>query len=96
MLDEGIEMKEPSLFEEDYPPVGGAGFYKVNVPTVDEVMQEIAEGEGDWSARVQSISNFGELPVSVAHELLQHIAASNDGSMKRSREYLESIIEELI
>lgn len=88
--------KEQSLFEEDYPPTGGAGFSNKTTPTVGEVMQEIAEGKADWSARVQSISNFGELPIAVAYELIQHIAAINDGSMKRSREYLESIIEELI
>jgi len=88
--------KEPSLFEEDYPPTGGAGFMKLPRLAVDEVMAELAESRGDWSAKVQEVSSFGEFPVLVARELIQHIAASNDGSMKRSREYLESIIEELI
>lgn len=87
--------KEPSLFEEDYPPVGAAGFSTTPRATFDEIMEHLAEGKGDWSALVQSISNFGELPIAVSCELIQHIAASNDGSMKRSREYLESIVEEL-
>lgn len=88
--------KEPSLFEEDCPPTGGAGFSTTDPIAVDEVMTILAEGCGDWSARIQSISNFGELPITVACELIQHIAASNDRSMRHSREYLRSIVGDLV
>lgn len=86
--------KEQSLFEEDYPPVGGAGFMPITQKTIEDVMTELAESNGEWSARVRSTSNFGELPIIVACELIQAIAASNDGSFKYAKRYLEEIVSD--
>lgn len=87
-------IQEPSQFEEDCPPVGGAGFMPITQKTIEDVMTELAESNGEWSARVQGVSSFGDLPIVVACELIQAIAASNDGSFKYAKRYLEEIVSD--
>lgn len=96
-------MKEQSLFEEDYPPTGGAGFMPVEPVTIDEVFDVLAgrdntdrNGRGYWYWFNQIVvnSNLAELPITVVAEIVHNAAAHNDGSHQQMRGYLEDILTE--
>ena len=96
-------MKEPSLFEEDYPPTGGAGFMPVEQVTVDEVFDVLAGRANTdkngrdyayWFSQILANSNLAELPLMAAAEIVSNAAAHNDGSHVKMRGYLESILNE--
>ena len=95
--------KEQSLFEEDYPPTGGAGFMPIDPVTVDEVFDVLA-GRTDkdrngrdavyWFNQIIVNSNLAELPLMASDEIVRNAAANNDGSHVQMRRYLESILNE--
>lgn len=95
--------KEPSLFEEYYPPTGGAGFTHVEPVTADEVFDVLAgrankdkngHDAGYWFNQIIVNSNLAELPITVVAEIVRNAAAHNDGSHVQVRGYLESILSE--
>lgn len=81
--------KEPSMIEEDYPPTGGFGYL---APEHNDVLYDLAQGKR--GVEIMQVSAFGGLPLLVALEIIQQVAANNDGNLKRSREYLLDIISE--
>ena len=96
-------MKEPSLFEEDYPPTGGAGFMPVEPVTIEEVFDVLAgrvnndkngRGYRYWFNQIVENSSFEELPITVVAEIVHNAAAHNDGSHQQMRSYLEDILNE--
>src|SRR5690625_3212760 len=95
--------KEPSLFEEDCPPTGGAGFTHIESVTADEVFDVLAgrtdkdrngRDAGYWFKQIVAKSNLAELPITVVAEIVHNAAAHNDGSHDHMRGYLESILNE--
>lgn len=97
--------KEQSLFEEDYPPTGGAGFKHIEQVTIDEVFDVLAarsnhdrngRDAGYWFNEIIINSNLAELPIVVVAELIHNAAAHQDGSHKHMRYYLSDIISGLM
>ena len=95
--------KEPSLFEEDYIPTGGAGFTHVEPVTANEVFDVLAgrankdkngRDAGYWFSQVIVNSNLAELPITIVAKVVHNAAAHNDGSHVQMRGYLESILDE--
>jgi len=100
-------MKEQSLFEEDYPPYGCAGFtikHEEEVTTDDVFdvlagrLQEDANGRdvGYWFDKIVATSHLAELPLVVAAEIVHNACAHQDGSYKHMRKYLDEIISQLM
>ena len=98
--------KEPSLFEEDYIPTGGAGFGDPLLPvSIDDVLDVLAHRSpydangrdaGYWFNQIIFNSELAELPITVAAEMINNAAAHNDGSHRQMRRWLEEIIEDLL
>lgn len=96
---------EPSNFEEDHHPTGGAGFQSLNPVSVGEVIDILANrlmrdanGRdcGYWFNQIIINSALAEMPIKVVAELVHNTAWKNDSSNKHARQYLESIIADLL
>ena len=97
--------KEQSLFEEDHSPTGGAGFQKLHPVTVENVIDILANRMvrdangrdcGYWFNQIIINSALAEMPIKVVAEMVHNAAWKNDSSNKHARQYLESIIADLL
>lgn len=97
--------KEQSLFEEDYPPTGGAGFQKLHPVTVENVIDILANRMlrdangrdcGYWFNQIIINSALAEMPIKVVAEMVHNAAYHGGRSNQHARQYLESIIADLL
>ena len=97
--------KEQSLFEEDHYPTGGAGFQKLHPVTVENVIDILANRVmrdangrdcGYWFNQIIINSALAEMPIKVVAELVHNASYHGGRTNKHARQYLESIISDLL
>lgn len=88
---------------EDRPMTGGAGWRPVNPVSTEDVMDLLAMRRDEdpngrkresWVIQIMDVSGFGALPLLVALEYMQVVAANNCVGLNRSRDYLLDAIKD--
>lgn len=90
---------------EDRPMTGGAGWRTVNPVSAQDVLDLLVMRRDEdpngrsreyWAIQIMNVCGLGELPILVAMEYMQFVAANNCVALPRSRDYLLRAINEAI
>lgn len=90
---------------EDRPMTGGAGWRSVERASVQDVLDLLAMRRDEdpngrkreyWAIQIMNACGLGELPILVAMEYMQFVAANNCVALARSRDFLIRAIENAI
>lgn len=88
---------------EDRPMTGGAGWRPVNPVSTEDIMDLLAMRRDEdpngrkrdyWAIQIMNVSGLAELPLLVAMEYMQFVAAHNCVGLKRNRDYLIRAIDD--